>query len=487
MVVLHRENSIFMPTEPEAAQTAHVSPRLELRHNCVSLIENFAQTLGVLSPVGTMSVIIPLLIATAGNGTWLLLLVTLSIFLVVMISVLRFASLHSSAGSLSAFAQLGLGHWGGLIGGWIYVLGMFYCVPSALLASASYWDLVLLPVLGVSPGGARAELIAVALTCGIWLAAHRSIKLSTNLMLIIECSSLTLMLFLLLAGMVDSHAWVDHAQIALSGVHFSGMQGGLVLAFMLMAGFEGATSLGEEAQNPRKAIPRAIISCMLPLALLYLLATYCLVSLQNRGIIAGQVNGLAVPFDNLAHSIGVPWLGSISSLSVALSYFACGLASLTIASRVLFAMARDGHWWPSFGKAHASNGTPHRAIALISLLSIVVPLGMLLFRTDFGVSFNFVTQLGSIGVVGAYLLVTIALPLYLRRYHRLKGHDLMVAGVAASLLGLVLMLSVYPVPAPPYAYVPYVFLGSVAMCLVLSLIRQGIKIYARLPPAPASD
>src|SRR5258708_19471072 len=88
--------------------TASEVPRLELRHNCVSLVENFAQTLGVLSPVGTISVIIPLLIATAGNGTWLLLLVTLSIFLVVMLSVLRFASFHSSPGSLAPFPPLGL-------------------------------------------------------------------------------------------------------------------------------------------------------------------------------------------------------------------------------------------------------------------------------------------------------------------------------------------------------------------------------------------
>jgi amino acid transporter len=457
----------------EEAITASEMPRLDLRHNCVSLVENFAQTLGVLSPVGTISVIIPLLIATAGNGTWLLLLVTLSIFLVVMLSVLRFASLHSSAGSLAAFARLGLGPWGGLIGGWVYVMGMFYCVPSAILASASYCDLLLIPKFGVSGSAVRAELIAMVLTVGIWLAAHRSIKLSTNLMLVIECSSLVLVLFLLIAGMLHSHAWVDHAQIRLSGVHFSGMQGGLVLAFMLMAGFEGATSLGEEAQNPMTSIPRAILSCMLPLALLYLLVTYCIVSLENRGVIAGQVNGLTVPFDNLAHAINAPWLGPMSSLSVALSYFACGLASLTIASRVLFAMSRDGHWWLGFGKAHPTNGTPHRAIALISILSIGVPLGMLIAGTDFGVSFNFMTQLGSIGVVGAYLLVVVALPLYLRRQHELKGRDLGVAVVAASLLGLVLVLSVYPAPAPPFGYVSYVFLASVGVCLAVSLTRPG--------------
>jgi amino acid transporter len=444
----------------------------ELRHNCVSLLENFAQTLGVLSPVGTISVIIPLLIASAGNGTWLLLLVTLSTFLVVMAAVLRFAALHSSAGSLAAFANLGLGRRAGLIAGWIYVLGMLYCVPSAILASASYFDLLLTPEFGSAHSSARSELIAVASIAVAWLAAHRSIKLSTNLMLVIECSSLVLILFLLIAGMAGSHAWVDRAQTHLTGVHFSGLQGGLVLAFMLMAGFEGATSLGEEARNPKTAIPRAIFGCMVPLALLYLLIAYCFVSLGNRGVITGTVNGLTVPFDNLAHAIRAPYLGPISSLSVALSYFACGLASLTIGSRVLFSLAREGHWWRSVGDAHPVNGTPHRAIAFLALLGIAIPIGMLVSRADFAVAFNFVTQLGSFGLVAAYLLVAIALPVFLRKQHQLNVKDLAMAGVATLLLTLVLVLSVYPVPAAPYAYVPYVFLGSVVLCLAVSVVRR---------------
>jgi len=53
-----------------------------LRRSGVSLLENFAQTLGVLSPAGTLSIIVPLLIVSAGNGTWLLLFGTLSIFVV---------------------------------------------------------------------------------------------------------------------------------------------------------------------------------------------------------------------------------------------------------------------------------------------------------------------------------------------------------------------------------------------------------------------
>jgi amino acid transporter len=212
-----------------------------------------------------------------------------------------------------------------------------------------------------------------------------------------------------------------------------------------------------------------------PMAVLYLLVTYCFVSLENRGVIAGTANGLTVPFDNLARAIHAPYLGTISSLSVGLSYFACGLASLTIGSRVLFSLARDGHWWRSFGDAHPINGTPHRAIAFLSLLSIAIPAGMLVSGADFAVAFNFVTQLGSFGIVAAYLLVAVALPLYLRRRQQLTGTDLAVGGAAALLLTVVLVLSVYPVPPGPFAAVPYAFLGSVVLCRAVSVVRRRVS------------
>jgi amino acid transporter len=440
----------------------------ELRHGYVSLLENFAQTLGVLSPAGTLSVIIPLLILSAGNGTWLLLVITLCIFLLVMLSVLRFAALHCSAGSLAAFTRLGLGPRGGLIGGWIYVLGMAYCVPSAALTSASYVDLLLVPWIGPPASPLRLCVITTLVMLACWFAAFRGVRLSTHLMLVIESFSVGLMTLLIVAGMAHAHAWIDRPQLALSGVHFAGVQGGLVLAFMLMAGFEGATSLGEESKDPKQAIPRAISSCMLPLTLLYLFMTYCIVALMNRGIIARETEGLTVPFQDVAQALGVASLGRLSSLGVALSYFACALGSLTVAARVLYSMSRDGLFFAGFAEIHPRTATPHRAIALLAVISLAIPVCMLLNGVTPAISINFVSQLGSIGLIGGYLLVVVALPLYLKRQGLLNRRDVAVAAVATAMLVLVVVLSVYPVPPAPYVYVVYVFIGSALLGLLVS-------------------
>jgi amino acid transporter len=321
---------------------------------------------------------------------------------------------------------------------------MSYCIPSAVLGAAIYFDFVLTPVLGPSTSLLRVALLTIFLMGVAAFAAFRGVRLSTRLMLGIEGASLALMSFLVIAGMTRAHAWVDHAQLRLSGVHFAGMQGGIVVAFMLMAGFEGATSLGEESDDPKKSIPRAILGCMLPLSLVYLIATYCLVALGNRGLVSGQSSGLTVPFDDLARAIQLPWLGPLSSLGVALSYFACALGCLTVASRVLFSMAREGRLWRAFAAVHKRVATPHRAIGLISLVSLVIPLSMLLSGEDIGTAFNFLVQLGSIGIIGGYLIVALALPLYLKRRRLLRRLDLAVATAASAMLAFVVFLSVYP-------------------------------------------
>ena len=429
-----------------------------------------AQTLGVLAPSGTISVIIPLVILSAGNGTWLLLLVVLAIFLFVMFSVLRFAGLHSSAGSLATFSRLGLGKHGGMIAGWIYLCGMIYCIPGAILVSAAYLDILLIPWLGPMPTPVRAEILTAALTIGCWMAAHRDVRLSTHLMIFTEGISVVLMILLMLGGIFHAHAWVDHAQNSLAGVRFANLQGGLVLAFLLMGGFESATCLGEEAKNPRRTIPKAIFTCMLPLGLLYLGMAYGIVSLAHHGVIGGQTNDLTIPFDNIAHAIGLPWLGAVSTLCVASSYFACGLGSLTVGSRVLFSLAREHWFWRPFGEAHPVNATPHRAVALISLLAILVPVLMLNQGAGLGFSINFLSQLGSLGLIGAYLLVVLALPIYLLYRQLLRKSDLVVAAGGLGALLLVLCFSFYPVPPAPYSYLPYIFLGSTLLGVCISLL-----------------
>ena len=100
----------------DAVPASPPSGAVGLRRNYLNTLENAAQGLGALSPTGTLGVIIPLLIAKAGNGTWLVLLVTFFAFILMLLCVRAFAAREATAGSLGAYAHAGLGRAGGAVG-----------------------------------------------------------------------------------------------------------------------------------------------------------------------------------------------------------------------------------------------------------------------------------------------------------------------------------------------------------------------------------
>ncbi len=126
------------------------------------------------------------------------------------------------------------------------VIGGFYHYANLLLRDATghVFSAVLLSLLvtGVS----------------IWIA-YRDVKISARLMLWIEAASVSVIV-IVVALVLFRHGWhLDADQLHLRGMTGSGLRLGLVLALFSFVGFESATTLGAEARNPLKTIPRAVI------------------------------------------------------------------------------------------------------------------------------------------------------------------------------------------------------------------------------------
>jgi amino acid transporter len=80
--------------------------------------------------------------------------------------------------------------------------------------------------------------------------------------------------------------------------------------------------------------------------------------------------------------------------------------------------------------------------------------------------------MGSLAVYGfitAYFLVAAALPFYLRRRTQLTPAALILSIAAALAMLLAMAGTLYPVPAPPYNYLPYCYLAYLAAGLAASL------------------
>ena len=451
--------------------------RPTLRHNYLSFLEDTALTLGVMAPTGTCGIVLPLLIAKGGNATWLIFLLTLVAFSLITYCVHRFSAQRASAGSLADFASAGLGRGACIVTGWAYVAAMAFGAAGTAPSSAYYADLFYRQIYR------RAGIICArrghhrdrrACRMDHRASRHQTFDRSdarhrTQLASPSSSSSSTL-------AMRHNSAWLDRPQLHLDGAKLSGFQFAMVFGFMTLAGFESVTTLGEEASRARRTIPRVIVSCLVPVGILYLVMIYCLTALARKnGLALDQLNA---PFDAIARSMNLASFGYVSSIGIALSYFACTLGSLNAGARILYYLAQNRLFAPSFGSAHPVNKTPHRAIAFISVIAIACPTVLLLRKVLLPDCINYLTQLASYGFIGSYFLVCLAMPLFLLRCNILRGLDVAVSAFALLILAAVLALTVFPVPAAPWRYLPYMFLAAVLTGIAVSLLysRHAMRV-----------
>ena len=107
----------------------------------------------------------------------------------------------------------------------------------------------------------------------VWIA-WRDVKISARLMLWIEAGSLIVILVVLVLVVVRHGIQLDPAQIHLSGMTGGGMRLGIVLALFSFVGFESATTLGSEARNPLKTIPRAVLQSAILAGVFFTVCAY---------------------------------------------------------------------------------------------------------------------------------------------------------------------------------------------------------------------
>jgi amino acid transporter len=442
------------------------SGRPTLRRNYISGFENVAQTLGTLAPTGTLGVVIPLVIGLSGNGTWLLVLGVVGIFILILFNINVFARRGASAGGLGTYPGIGIGPRAGAFTKWTYLIAMLFGAAGCAPSSAYYACILITQTTGIPNTALLGAAVTTLVVIASWWIAFRDIKLSSDVMIVIEVTSLTVIVAIIALAMARGGPWIDRPQLTLQGAGPRTFSAGLVLAFIMMGGFESATTLGEESKHAERTIPRALVGCVVPIGLLYVVMTYLLVGLGRKFGIA--LDQLDAPFDSIARACHMPLLGKASSLGIALSYFACTLGSLNAGARTLYSLAEDGLFFEAFADAHPKNATPHRAIALLSAISIATPVGVLMAGCTLVACIDYISQLAALGFIGTYFMVCLAAPFYLSHLGCLRWPALTISVTTLVLLAGVMIQSVYPVQPAPACYLPYVFAAIVACGLALS-------------------
>ncbi|MGE5657209.1 MAG: APC family permease [Actinomycetota bacterium] len=443
-----------MTQEMQLNQSAH-----GLKPDCLPFGEVLAQSIAVIAPTTIPASNLGLIVALSGNGTWLSFVIGMVGLVFVSININQFASRSASPGSLYSYIAKGLGPTAGVICGWSLVLAYLFTGMSVLCGFANFSS-GMIGVLGIHPSTITLLAIGAAIA---WYAGYRDIQLSAIAMLWMEGLSIALILVLGIAIWAHHGFAIDLSQLSLQGSTPGGVAMGLVLVMFAFSGFESATSLGDEAKNPLRSIPRAVLGSTLLSGIFFIFMTY--VEVLGFSGTGESITKNETPLSFLSDQIGLGFLGELIAIGALLSFFACVLASINPAARVFFLMARHGLFHASLGEAHSSNQTPHIAVTICSVITFLIPASLSLFHVKLFDSMGYLGAIASYGFLTVYILISIAAPVYLYKIRKLRLRD-----VTCSVLGVGFMMipllgsigipgsSLFPVPEPPYDAFPYLFL-----------------------------
>ena len=448
-----------------------------LRRGVLSPMETLAQSVGTIAPTTTPAATIPLVCALAGEGTWLAYALATVAILLVAWCVSRLAKYSASPGSLYTYAAMILPPWLGATAAWSLLLA-YVATGASVIGGFYHWGNLLLRDATVHP--ASAVLLALVVTAVSMWIAYRDVKISARLMLWIEGASVTLILIVVILLLVRHGAHLDWEQLRLHRMTGSGLRLGLVLALFSFVGFESATTLGSEARDPLRTIPRAVIQSAIITGAFFTVSAYAEV-LGFRT--AGQDLGTSqAAMHVLARVAGVPIFGLLIDLGALVSLFAGTLACITAAARVLMLMAHNGLAPASLRVTHSRNETPSRAV-LVTGVAAVLPVAVLAARGASGLDvYGWMGSLATYGFIVAYALVCFALPRYLQEHGALRTDAQIISGLACAAMIAAMVGNLYPVPEGPYGKLPYIYLTFLLAGLLWFAIR------GRTPrPALAED
>jgi len=328
--------------------------------------------------VGIFATYDNLLQTTGPVGIWLWVIAAIGQTLVALV-VAQFAARIALTGSAyqwaSRLANPRIGWFFGWLSFWYLATGVV-AMDNALASQA------LMPLLGIQ----ESEDTARVLTIAIMIVQAVLIILSTRLLGLFTSVSVGLELAIVAILIVGLGAVVaftgsgDLGNLASRGItadasdYFAiggGLMAGMIMGLTTLVGFDSAANLAEEAKDPFRSVPRAIVSSVLAAGVLGLLFLIALtVAIKD----IPSVSASGSPVAAIIRSQLGPVAERILLAGIAIAMFGAGMVVMTACSRQVFAMARDKRL-PAHGlmsRVNHRTQTPVPATILILVVGVVL-------------------------------------------------------------------------------------------------------------------
>lgn len=176
-------------------------------------------------------------------------------------------------------------------------------------------------------------------------------------------------LLIVIAAGASYFGKVDYLQFSpqaeLSGRWAAVFQGG-VLAFYAFIGFEDMVKASEEAHNPSRVIPRAILISLAIVGFFYVMTALAAVSV----VPAGELASAEAPLMRVVER-GLPQIPrGLFTLIALFAVTNTALVNFVMGARLLYGMAEEGLVPRVLGRIHPLRRTPHVAIAAVFFLAL---------------------------------------------------------------------------------------------------------------------
>lgn len=142
------------------------------------------------------------------------------------------------------------------------------------------------------------------------------------------------------------------------------------VAFYALIGFEHSVNVAEEARDPSRVYPRALLGGLAVAGVIYILVSFVATLVVDTGTLVGSTGPLleVVKLGPLSF-LAPPQLFSLKAL-IAITNTA--LINMIMASRVAYGMARQGVVPCVLGRVHKSRRTPWVAIVFVTLITLIL-------------------------------------------------------------------------------------------------------------------
>ncbi|MGX9675410.1 APC family permease [Mycobacterium sp. HM-7] len=415
------------------------------------------------------------LLQTSGPvGIWLWVVAAVGQTLVALV-VAQFASRIALSGSSYQWASRLANPKVGWLFGWLtfwYLAIAVVAVDNALASQA------LMPLLGMADSEDTARLITVAVLIAqaiLVIASTRLLGLVTSGAVGLEIGIVVLLVLALgivmaVTGSGDVGNLTTRGIAAGAGDYYAiggGLMAGMIMGLTTLVGFDSAANLAEEAKDPFKSVPRAIVASVVAAGVAGLVFLIAL-TMGIKDVAAVSHSGSPVALI-IREQLG-PVTERILLAGIVFAMFGAGMVVMAACSRQVFAMSRDGRFplHQMMRRVDPRTQTPVPATILILVVGVVL---MATLRGSALIQLIIASTILPALIYGA--IVVLYLAVRKRLEHKEGGFSLGRFEVPVAAVALIwVAFALFVLVTPDSARVP--------SAIVLGLIAAGIGYFVKM-------